>query len=299
MASEDAWFEPTDSDEKNGKGKPLYPYNSTKVTESGHYQEFDDTPGNERIRTQHRTGSFQEYQATGNVVHKIIGNGYHITIKDQKVQIEGGCHVVIMKDAEIAVHGNMHLLVDGDFTQTVKGNYNLTVQGDHKTECEGAIQHTASDVVHQSTGDLTVSGNLNVRGDVKCQQTVSALGNLTAGGHLSIIGSIMAQGMVTETGGEPLPHIITGIFPGLGLMVDTVGAIEMGTPVGFLVEAGGAIEMSAGGTADLISGGATTIDAGAAVEIAGGGIVSIDGTGAVSIASAAAIAIDAPIVEIN
>lgn len=295
----DAWFEPTDSDEKNGKGKPLYPYNSVKVTESGHYQEFDDTPKNERIRTQHRSGSFEEYQATGNVVHKIVGNGFHIVIKDQKVQIEGGCHVVIMKDAEIAVHGNMHLLVDGDFNQTVKGNYNLTVQGDHKTYCEGAHQATASDVVHQSTGDLTVSGNLNVRGDVLCQQTVSALGNLTAGGHLSVTGSIMAQGMVPETGGEPLPHIITGIFPGIGLLVDTVGAIEMATPVGILAEAGGAISMSAGGTVDVVSGGATTLDAGAAVDITAGGLCTIDAAGAVDIASASVVAIQGTVIELN
>lgn len=295
----DAWFEPTDSDEQYGKGKPLYPYNSVKVTESGHYQEFDDTPKNERIRTQHRTGSFQEYQATGNVVHKIVGNGFHIVIQDQKVQIDGGCHIVVMKDAEIAVHGNMNLMVDGDFTQTVKGNYNLTVQGDHKTECEGKHQATASDVVHQSTGELTVSGNLNVRGDILCQQTVSALGNLTAGGHLSITGSIMAEGSIPQTGGEPLPHIISGIFPALGMMVDTIGPIEVGTPSFILAEAGLGIEMTAGATVDIISGGATTIDAGAAVEIVAGGLASLDAAGAVDIASGAVVAIQAPIIELN
>ena len=31
-----------------------YPYNNAMQTESGHFQEFDDTPGAERIRTQHR-----------------------------------------------------------------------------------------------------------------------------------------------------------------------------------------------------------------------------------------------------
>ena len=99
-----------------------------------------------------------------------------------------------------------------------------------------AYQVTASDATQQSTGTVTHSGDLNIRGEIICQQTISALGNLTAGGHLSIQGSIMAQGMVPATGGEPLPHMITGIFPGLGLMVDTVGTIEIGSTMPIIID---------------------------------------------------------------
>lgn len=226
----DAFFEPTDSDAQYGKGKPQSPYNSARSTECGHYEEWDSTPGNERIRFQHRIGSFQEYQATGNVVHKIVGNGYHLVLKDDIIEIQGNCRIVVHKDAETHIMGDLHFLVDGDMTHTVKGDYNLTVQGDYNTNVEGAYNVVANDVQHQAVNEVSHSGNLNVRGDIYCQQSISALGNLTAGGHLSVQGSLQVEGAVPATGGEPLPHMISGIFPGAGMIVDTVGAIALITP---------------------------------------------------------------------
>lgn len=254
----DVWIRPDDSNTDN---RPQYPYNSVRSFECGHYEEYDGTPGNERIRLQHRSGTYKEYQATGNCVHQIVGNGYHIVIKDQNVKIDGACVVEIMKDAEIHVGGDMHLLVDGNYTQTVNGNYNLTVQGDTKTECVGTVKTTASDVKQQSTGDLTISGNLNVRGDVNCQQTVHALGNLTAGGHLSIQGSIMALGAVPDTGGTPLPHIISGMCPGIGLVIDTLGVIDVTTATAIAVTAGAAIGVTAGAGMVLTAGGTMALSA--------------------------------------
>ena len=49
-----------------------YPYNNVVQTESGHFQEFDDTPGAERIRTQHRAGTYTEIRPDGSEVHKIV-----------------------------------------------------------------------------------------------------------------------------------------------------------------------------------------------------------------------------------
>lgn len=233
----DTWFEPTDSDELYGKGKPQSPYDSVRSFESGHYEEYDSTPGNERIRVQHKSGSFKEYQATGNVVHKIVGNGYLITLQDENVYIKGKCSINILGDLEMHVGGDMHLVVDGDFTQTVKGAHNTTIKGDHTHNVEGTHQTTASSTISQAVEDLTVSGNLNVRGDILGQQTISALGNLTAGGHLSIQGSINATGGIPQTGGEPLPHTISGVFPGLGLMINTVGAVDITSGTGTLITA--------------------------------------------------------------
>ena len=299
----DATFEPTDSDATNGKGKPRYPNNSVKGTECGHYQEYDCTPGNERIRVQHRSGSFHEYQATGNVVHKIVGDGWHIVAHNQEIIIgqsgKGNIKITVMGDAEMHTTGNMHLLVDGDMDHTVKGDYNLTVQGDFKTNCEGAFNVTADDVEHESVNEITHSGNLNIRGDIICQQSVRALGNLTAGGHLSVQGSLMAEGLIPATGGEPLPHLISGICPGVGMIVSTVGAIEVASATAIVAEAGTMIAAAAGTTVDVVAGGAITVDAGAAVEIVAGGLCMIDATGAVDIASAAVVAIDAPIIELN
>ena len=40
--------------------KDIQSFNKVFETESGHVQEFDDTPGQERIHTYHRSGTFHE-----------------------------------------------------------------------------------------------------------------------------------------------------------------------------------------------------------------------------------------------
>jgi len=44
-----------------------YPYNCSVMTESGHYIDYDDSPGAERITLLHRTGSFLELKPNGDV----------------------------------------------------------------------------------------------------------------------------------------------------------------------------------------------------------------------------------------
>ena len=51
-----------------------YPFCHVWYTESGHALEVDDTPGAERLHWYHRTGTFQEIQASGDKIEKIIGD---------------------------------------------------------------------------------------------------------------------------------------------------------------------------------------------------------------------------------
>ena len=53
-----------------------YPFNHVRFTESGHVQEFDDTPGAERIHTQHRSGTFEEFGPDGERVLKVVNRNY-------------------------------------------------------------------------------------------------------------------------------------------------------------------------------------------------------------------------------
>jgi hypothetical protein len=79
-----------------------YPYNHVMETESGHVQEFDDTPGNERISTYHRKGTFTEVDANGTEVTHIVGDRY--TIIDRN-----GC-IYIAGEANLTVDGNINIL---------------------------------------------------------------------------------------------------------------------------------------------------------------------------------------------
>ena len=76
-------------DEPRSAFNASYPFNQVYETKNGHVQEFDDTPGAERIRTQHRAGTFTEWQPDGTEVHKIVGNGYRIVAQDDNVIIQG------------------------------------------------------------------------------------------------------------------------------------------------------------------------------------------------------------------
>ena len=86
--TDNSWTEPESA--ANTDYQPIYPYNNVQVTESGHSFEMDDTPTRERVRLQHRSGTFIEMHPNGDEVHKVYGNGYEITIKDKNVLIKGG-----------------------------------------------------------------------------------------------------------------------------------------------------------------------------------------------------------------
>lgn len=201
------WIEPTDSEKP-----PQYPYNRGMSTESGHSQEFDDTPGNERIRTQHRSGSFQEFQVSGNVVHKIVGNGYTIVAKDNNVLISGKCQITVIGDTELEVRGNLYSKVDGKARINVGGDCDITSQSDVVVTADGNVNINASEINLGASDAVYVDCDLSVRGDIIGQQSISSFGNLTAGGHLGIQGSLNVIGGIPLPGGPPLPHIITGMI---------------------------------------------------------------------------------------
>ncbi len=71
-----SWTEPESA--ANTDYQPIYSYNNIQQTESGHSFEMDDTPTRERVRIQHRSGSFIEMHPNGDEVHKIVGKGYEI-----------------------------------------------------------------------------------------------------------------------------------------------------------------------------------------------------------------------------
>jgi hypothetical protein len=246
-----AWIESTDShpEDEGGKGKPRGPYNNVKGTESGHYMEMDDTPNNERVRIQHRFGSFQEYQATGNVVHKVVGQNYLIVIKDNNVSISGSCYVTIMGDSQLEVRGDAITRVLGDAKVNVTGDCDVTVKGDLTTTSEGDTTVNGTDIYLSPTGTVYVDSDLDVRGTIKSHQSISAFGNITAGGHLGVQGSVNIVGGIPQQGGPILPHIITGI----ALTSNMTGAHII----------------TSGAATTLTSGAITTITAGTGVIVTG------------------------------
>ena len=109
--------------------QPIYPYNNIQQTEAGHSFEMDDTPTRERIRLQHRVGTFIEMHPNGDEVHKVYGDGYEITILNKNVLIKGNCNITIEGDSTLHVKGDSHTVVDGSVFQKVKGDVQQLING--------------------------------------------------------------------------------------------------------------------------------------------------------------------------
>lgn len=154
-----------------------YPYNHVYESESGHIQEFDDTPGAERYFRRHPSGTFEETHPSGTKVNKIVGDDFLIVQQDRNVHISGRMNIVVDGDAKLYVMGNMDGVVEGSVTQLVRGDVTEQVDGNINQTCNGNVdqvvlgnvnQTVSQNVVSNVTGDFTqtVNGNytLNVNG---------------------------------------------------------------------------------------------------------------------------------------
>ena len=156
---------------------PKYPFNNITQTPSGHMFEMDDTPGGERIRIHHRSGTFTE-------VHKIYGDGYEIITKNKNVLISGVCNITIEKDCLIHVKGNKKELIDGDYSIVVKGDYTVTAQETASITSKDTVSFMG-DTISLRTPDVVITGNMVIDGALDAYTigcaTVTARAGVTCG----------------------------------------------------------------------------------------------------------------------
>ena len=227
-ASDNSWTEP--ESEANETTQPVYPFNHATVTDSGHSFELDDTPTRERIRLQHRSGTFIEMHSNGDEVHKVYGDGYEITINNKNVLIKGSCNIEIQGDANINVINDLNLKVGNDFNLEVGGSFYARAHGSKGIEMvsdHDMILHAdpiTGGSLRLNTGDnLYLSGDLNVAGSISADVITAEsrvgtgpLGGITAG----------AAGFTSGLGGLSLgvPSPLTPVaVPG---SIFTVGPIN-------------------------------------------------------------------------
>lgn len=220
MASNSAWTEPESA--ANADHQPVYPYNNVTQTESGHSFELDDTPGRERVRLHHRSGTFTEMHHNGDVVYKIMGKGYEIVASDKNVLIKGVCNITVQGDSVFHVQGDSYNQVDGNVYQQVNGKVNQLVQGDCEQTIQGDFDINVSGDVNVAASNLNVNADLNVRGNISGTQSLGVIGNVSAGMSVSANKSV-------ETSGYMLAALT--INAGVSMFAPTVsdmfGSMEM------------------------------------------------------------------------
>ena len=110
-----------------------YPYNHVRETESGHLFEADDTPGAERIKESHRSGTYYEVFPDGSRVERIVRDNFTVIVGHDKVNIQGS--------AIVTVEGDCNFYTKGNFTQQVDGDYNLLVKGKYTEQIASEVTH--------------------------------------------------------------------------------------------------------------------------------------------------------------
>ena len=94
-----------------------------------HDREFDDTPGAERIHTQHRSGSFEEFGPDGERVLKVVNRNYTAILGDDDVHVKGNANIQVDGDTSLILNGKVRLTVTDDLSVMVNGNFDLNTLG--------------------------------------------------------------------------------------------------------------------------------------------------------------------------
>lgn len=195
-----SWTEPVIVDPSN---PPKYPYNKIQQSESGHSIEMDDTVGKERLRLQHRSGSFLEMQPDGTEVHKIYGDGYEIVMGAKNVSIKGQCNITIEGPCVVNIKGDSIMNIAGDSTQFISGDVVQQIQGSAKITSVDDMDLTSKGDINMSAQNVNINADVNVRGGVSSTASISATNNITAGMQVYAKIGIITPGYITA--GSPVP----------------------------------------------------------------------------------------------
>ena len=168
--STDSWSTASGSAEQpaSTQSSAKYPTNHVYETESGHYVEFDDTSGNERIHLYHKMGTFIEIDSAGNVIIKTVGNVTNIVAGNMDTYVKG--------NYSVSAGGNIDVYAGGNLTEKVDGNRKTTITGNDEVSITGTLTAMVTkDVTNTYSANLTT--------------TITALGSIKATGAMTVGGS--------------------------------------------------------------------------------------------------------------
>lgn len=184
-----------------------YPYNHVFESESGHIQEWDDTPGHERINTYHRTGTFTEIDANGTEVHHIVGDSYTIVDRngciyitgESNLTVDGNINILCKSNANIEVTGDADIQVGLDANIGVANDLDVVVGGSMTLDVKNALNIKAKTIGMEATSINLKGASVNTEAS-----TINMLGSFAVSGGTTNIGgslTMVAPGNLHSVGG--------------------------------------------------------------------------------------------------
>ena len=135
-----------------------YPKNHVRFTESGHVEEYDDTPGAERVHVFHKSGTFTEVangwkdDPDGTRVQRIVGHDYEIVHGNKKVYIRG------KEGLDLVIDGSVNITINNGGNIQINGDTNILANNDVNLQIEGSLKASGKDMQFFSQGDVAFSG---------------------------------------------------------------------------------------------------------------------------------------------
>ena len=229
-----------------------YPYNHVTESESGHIHEIDDSPGQERLFTQHTSGTFEEIHPIGSRVVKIVGDNYEIVAGSSNVSISGDVNLTVAGTVRELIKGDYHLEVEGNYTQKIHKNHRVKVgAGDGGGNREEEIRGNHSYQINGSVKSR-ITGNIDTTIEKSEVRIINDTSSLSVQNAIKII----ATGP-TYPGFPAAPSGDIVIVANNNLSTTTLSGITS-------FKAGGKLNMKSGSTMHIKS---DTIDMDATTEL--------------------------------
>jgi len=180
---------------------PKYPLNRVTVTEGGHVIHHDDTPGKERIRVFHKSGSGRETIANGQVTDVVVAGLHHYVKGGITETVDGNVDEKVGGSHRQSVHGDTHQEVAGHVTMMVQGDSRSIVGGDHTSAVGG--DHTMGVV-----GKMTVKlgAGMEIKGDATMDSKVDGATTMQFGSFANVY----AKGDITITSDTQIKFVVGG-----------------------------------------------------------------------------------------
>lgn len=189
-------------DEPAPANNTQYPYNHVRETESGHVEEYDDTPGAERMHWMHgTTGTYEEWQPDGTVSQKVTGDSIAIVVGDRKILVGSNQQITIIGNAKLLVQGNVQEQVNGNVTRLIKGNLSEKIEGNYARDVLGeSFTNSQGNVIQRDGSNRTEVVALNKT------ESIGANNSLQIGAT----NSVQCLGDWTQTAATNFTHITGG-----------------------------------------------------------------------------------------
>lgn len=151
---------------------PKYPHNQVTVFPGGHEVHYDSTPGKERIRFAHKSGTYTEIYAQGDQTELVVGNSQQV--------FKGGLTLSVNDNGDIQIGGHARILIGGGAHLEVAGHAGIAVGGDVALVAGGNLKFNVQDIGIRARGNLDINVAKNT--------TIQTHGNFTqmTGGNSTI-----------------------------------------------------------------------------------------------------------------